>query len=281
MKIKTLLILSIITISLKAQIVNKSFNQATEFGSNQKHSISVTGNQLKIQTRVIFNALPDGYHVTYTHTEISPTIEELEEITTQKKNSIVKDVKKFKLKEKDVLVDAIGLDPIFSLNPDSNHLNKPSGYKSTHNISFKIADISLIDQLSKVCFKHNIYDLIDIVPFIKSSKHIQDSLSKKSIEVLNSKKALANEIGYEIVDGKHAFEKRKNTIYPSERYLKSYVNNSSLYKHHISQNSSINYNRRVEIDAYYNLDLRDADYVFNSEEVKPVIQFIYDINYGF
>ena len=37
----------------------------------------------------------------------------------------------------------------------------------------------------------------------------------------------------------------------------------------------------MEIDAYYNLDLRDADFVFNSKEVKPVIQFIYEINYGF
>ena len=48
-----------------------------------------------------------------------------------------------------------------------------------------------------------------------------------------------------------------------------------------SQNSTINYNRKVEIDAYYNLDLRDADYIFNSQEVKPVIQFVYEINYGF
>ena len=29
------------------------------------------------------------------------------------------------------------------------------------------------------------------------------------------------------------------------------------------------------------MDLRDADYVFNANEVKPVIQFIYEINYGF
>ena len=46
----------------------------------------------------------------------------------------------------------------------------------------------------------------------------------------------------------------------------------------VAQNATINYNRKVEIDAYYNLDLRDADYVFNAQEVKPVIQFIYEIN---
>lgn len=29
------------------------------------------------------------------------------------------------------------------------------------------------------------------------------------------------------------------------------------------------------------MDLRDADFVFNANEVKPVIQFVYEINYGF
>ena len=273
--------LGVSTLTLNSQLVNQSFNNSTEFANNQKQSLSVSGNQLKINTRVIFNALPDGYHITFTQTEISETIEDLEEITIHKKNSIVKDVKKLDIKAKDVVVDAIGLDPIFSINPDSSHQNKPSGYKSTHNFTFKIDELARVDQLTKICFEHNIYDLIDIVPFIKNSKHIEDSLSKKAVEVLNSKKQLAQKIGFQIQDGKPFFEKKKNIIYPSERYIKSYINNASLFKHHISENASINYNRKVEIDAYYNLDLRDADYIFNSDEVKPVIQFIYEINYGF
>ena len=266
---------------LKSQIANKTFNQSTEYTNNQKQSVSVLGNQLKINTRIIYNALPDGYHVTFTQTEISQNIEELERITIDKKNSIIKNIKKINLKARDIVVDAIGLDPIFSVNPDSSSRNKPSGYKSTHNFTFKINELSIVDQLTKICFEHDIYDLIDIVPFIKDSKHIEDSLSKKAIQVLNSKKQLAQNIGFEIRDGKPFFEKNKNIIYPSERYIKSFINNASLFKHHISQNASINYNRKVEIDAYYNLDLRDADYVFNSQEVKPVIQFIYEINYGF
>jgi len=281
MKYVASILILIVGFSAKAQVINQSFNHSTEFANNQKQSISVSGNQLNINTRIIYNALPDGYHITYTQTEISETIEDLEEITIKKKNSIVKDLKKLQMKAKDLVVDAIGLDPIFNINPDSNYHKKPSGYKSTHNFTFKIAELSMIDQLTKICFNHDIYDLIDIVPFIKKSKHIEDSLSVKAIEVLNSKKKLAQKIGFEIQDGKPFFEKKKNIIYPSERYIKSYINNASLFKHHIAQNATINYNRKVEIDAYYNLDLRDADYVFNAQEVKPVIQFIYQINYGF
>lgn len=139
----------------------------------------------------------------------------------------------------------------------------------------------MIDQLSKICYTENIYDLIDVVPYLNNTKFITDSLKSKSLEILADKKDFVEQMGFKIVDGQTSFSKSKDVLYPSERYLKSYIKNNSLYKHHISQNSTIGYNRKVEIDAYYNLDLRDFDFVFNSKEVKPVIQFIYEINYGF
>ncbi|MBO73017.1 MAG: hypothetical protein CMD35_05290, partial [Flavobacteriales bacterium] len=64
----------LLSLSLRAQLINQSFNKSIEFGNNQKKSVSVSGNQLKINTKVIFNAVPDGYHITFTQTEISQTI---------------------------------------------------------------------------------------------------------------------------------------------------------------------------------------------------------------
>lgn len=264
-----------------SQELNSTFNRNTEYGSSKKNSIEVNGNLLQIRAKVIYNALPDGYHITYTYTSISKSIEDLEELTFKKKEKLSKAIKKVKLKEEDMVIDVIALDPIFSMNTDTSNMPKPTGFKSTHNVTFNINDIGKVDDLSRLCFQENIYDIIDITPYINLTKHIEDSLSNKSIEVLNQKKKLARDIGFEIVDGKASFQKKKNTIYPSERYLKSYINNSSVYKHHISQNANINYNRKVDIDSYYNFDLRDADVVFHSKEVKPVIQFIYEINYGF
>jgi uncharacterized protein YggE len=208
-----IIFLGLSSLTLNSQLVNQSFNNSTEFANNQKQSLSVSGNQLKINSRIIFNALPDGYHITFTQTEISETIEDLEEITIHKKNSIIKAVKKLDIKARDLVVDAIGLDPIFSINPDSIHHNKPSGYKSTHNFTFKIDELARVDQLTKICFEHDIYDLIDIVPFIKNSKHIEDSLSKKAVEVLNAKKQLAKKIGFQIQDGKPFFSKKRKTLF--------------------------------------------------------------------
>lgn len=266
---------------INAQKINSTYNQNTEFGTNKKGSIEVQGNHLSINTTVIFNATPDGYHVTYTYTSISESIATLEELTFNKINQLEKDLKKLKLKKEDMVIDVISLDPIFSFKHDTSNTPKPSGYKSTHNVTFNINEIGILDHLSRICFNLNIYDIIDITPYIDNVTYINDSLSEKSIKILNNKKSLAREIGYIIEDGKPSFEKKRRTIYPSERYLKSYIKNSSIYRHHISQNSSTIYNRKVDVDNYYNLDLRDADYVFNANEVKPVIQFIYEINYGF
>ena len=127
MKYVASILILIVGFSAKAQVINQSFNHSTEFANNQKQSISVSGNQLNINTRIIYNALPDGYHITYTQTEISETIEDLEEITIKKKNSIVKDLKKLQMKAKDLVVDAIGLGPIFNINPDSSYHKKPLG----------------------------------------------------------------------------------------------------------------------------------------------------------
>lgn len=265
----------------QAQDLNNTFNQNTEYGTNNKGSIKVVGNHLNIKTKVIYNAIPDGYHITYTYTSISASVDELEELTHEKITELGKEIKKLNLKKSDMMIDVISLDPIFNFKHDTSSTPSPTGYKSTHNVTFKIKDISMVDGLSRACFNLNIYDIIDITPFIDNVTHINDSLSEKSIKILNDKKALAKKIGYVIEDGKPSFQKKRNTLYPSERYLKSYIKNSSVYKHHISQNSSISYNRKVDVDSYYNLDLRDADYVFNANEVRPVIQFVYEINYGF
>lgn len=264
-----------------AQVINQSFNQATENGDYPETSIQVSGNVISIKTKVVYNALPDGYHVTYTYTNIASSLDQLESITHNKINALRKDAKKLKIKEEDVLVDVIALDPIFNMFSDSSGSQSPTGYKTTQNVTFNIHDINIVQELNQICLQHSIYDIIDITPYLINVKSIHDSLAAKSVEVLNFKKQLGRDIGFTMSDGKPSFSKQQNVIYPSERYLKSYINNSTLFKHHISQNSSTHYNRRVDVDTYYTLDLRDADFVFNSKETKPVIQFYYEINYQF
>ncbi|MFZ9848388.1 MAG: hypothetical protein ACO3EE_09600 [Flavobacteriales bacterium] len=123
--------------------------------------------------------------------------------------------------------------------------------------------------------------MVSAEAYLNNSAPIYDSLSMKALEFINKKKKLCVDLGWIFDDGKPSFSKSSEVHYPSDRYLKSYINNQSVYKHHLAENSNITYSRTVNADKYFNLNLKDADYVFNAKETNPVIQFQYQINYGY
>jgi uncharacterized protein YggE len=277
MKKLTFSLVMLIGLSANCQMVNKQYNQErNKTFFNNENEIVATENSISIITKVIYNAVPDGYHITYTTSFIGKSVSDVEYRMNTKIDSLIKKVGKLKISRKDIVVDIISLDPIFDFNRDDSI---PIGYKIAENITFNIKDISVIRELSKTCLEYGIYDLIDAQAYLDDSKVIYDSLSNKTVEILNMKKKLCADIGWAFTSGKTTLTKFKDVFYPSERYLNSYVSNATLYKHNISQNSTINMERKVDVDNYYNLNLKDADFVFNANTTKPVIQFYYQLTY--
>ncbi len=283
MKIKTLLILSFIGCSLAAQKSNVQMNTFGKINNNENSGIvaDAGSNSVTITTTVIYNAIPDGYHITYTKSFISKTVEEVEKQMNVETDKLVADVKKAGIINENALVDIIALDPIFDFNLSDTISQKPLGYKITENITFNIKKIAQVRELAKKCLEHNIYDMVSVDAFLNNSTPVYDSLSVKALEFLNKKKKLCTDIGWVFGDGKPSFTKQSEVFYPSDRYLKAYINNQSMYKNHLAENSSITYSRVVNTDKHFNLNLKDADFVFNAKEANPVIQFRYQIIYGY
>lgn len=94
MKHTALLLFTIAFLSANCQIINQNFNRTSEFGSNKKNSIQLSGNDLYIKTKVVFNALPDGYHVTYTFTTIDQHLEKIELSMIEKTKRLQQALKK-------------------------------------------------------------------------------------------------------------------------------------------------------------------------------------------
>ncbi len=279
MKTLTFALIMLIGLSAKSQVVNKRYNQErnkTIF--NNENEIVATDNSISIITRVIYNAIPDGYHITYTTSFIGKSVEDVEERMNGNMDNLVKKAATLQLAKKDIVVDLISLDPVFDVNRNDT---VPNGYKIIENITFNIKSISNIRELSKLCLEFGIYDLVAAQAYLEDSKNIDDSLSGKTVQVLDTKKKLCAAIGWTFDNGKTTLTKFKDVFYPSERYLHSYINNSTLYQHNISQSSTINMDRRVEVDNYYNMNLKDADFVFNAGYTNPVIQFFYQLNYSY
>lgn len=264
----------------QAQLINESFTTNTASQSNNERSITASSNHLNIKCKVIYNAIPDGYRITFTSSFIGKNVEEIEINSAEKLKRIAKELKKV-TEEEDIVSDIISLDPIYDFPAEEASNNKPSSYKLTQNLSIKIGSIKDFETVASVCLKEGIFDIIDVVPFIESTDLIRDSLSEKSIDILNHKKDLASEMGFVRSGGKPSFTKNIKVCYPSERYLKSYVKSKSIYRHHFSENFELRYDRKVDVDNYYNLDLKNADFIFHANTTEPVIQFMYDINYNY
>jgi hypothetical protein len=279
----TLLLLCCLNIGY-AQLVNKSWNDehnALLSGGCKENEIVATDNSISIVVRVIYNAVPDGYHITYTRSFIGKTVEEVEYQMNKKADSLIHKIHQLHVTDKEVVVDITSLDPVFDFNRNDSLLSKPTGYKISENLTFNIQGIDKVRTLSKTCLDYGFYDMIGARAYVENSKVIYDSLASKAVILLDMKKQMSTKIGWSFTGGKVNFTKFKDIIYPSERYLHSYISNQSLYKHHSSQNSTLMMERKVEVDNYSNMNLKDADYVFNASLTSPAIQFYYQLNYNY
>lgn len=276
MKSIFLFTLTVCSTQLFGQLDNRNYNDQRNSSVNgYEMTISGDSHNMTISTEVIYNAVPDGYQIAYTTSFIANSVEKTEELLSRKSDSLVKAVAEIGLTRKEVVFDVIALDPIF----DFKHADSvaPIGYKVTENIVFNVTDFSKIPRLAEICLKHGIYDLINAQAYLNDSKPIYEKMNDKLVELVNQKKKLCRDLGANIDQAKVKIARHSDTYYPSERYLKAVIQNPSFYKHHLSQNSTLSLNRAVDVDNYFDYNLKQVDYVFYPNNTQPVIQFYYKL----
>lgn len=258
------------------QLDNRNYNDQRNSSVNG-YELTISGDKhyMTISTEVIYNAIPDGYQIAYTTSFIANSVEATEALLSGKSDSLVKAVTEIGLTRKDVVFDVIALDPIFDFKYTDSVA--PIGYKVTENIVFNVTDFSKIPQLAEICLKHGIYDLINAQAYLNDSKPIYEKMNDKLVELVNQKKKLCKDLGADIDHAKVKISRHSDTYYPSERYLKAMIQNPSFYKHHVSQNSTLSLNRSVDVDNYFDYNLKQVDYVFYPNNTQPVIQFYYKL----
>jgi len=279
MKTILLLLLTVTCSSAFGQIDNKVYNERNNQPlMNFESEIQGDNQHLTIVTDVIYNAVPDGYQVTYTTSFIGISIEDVENKMNTKMDQLIKQVGTLKIMPKDVRLDVVSLDPIFDFQ--ENDSVAPKGYKVTENITFNIQSIAVMGKLAHICLEFGIYDLINAQAYLLDIQPIYDTLNAKTIELLNAKKKLCRDAGLVFTSVNPTIVKVKEVYYPSERYLKSYLSSANFYKHHVTQNSTMSLGRAVDVDNYYDFNLKDADYVYNAGNENPVIQIYFRLTYS-
>ncbi|MFT5860263.1 MAG: hypothetical protein ACI865_002372 [Flavobacteriaceae bacterium] len=279
MKFLLPLFLGALSFSAATQTVNTQFSDLQP-NTNANWGIMANALTVAIKVQTVYRAKPDGYHILFTTSFIGKDVEAVELKMNKKIDSLIGSVEALEILPKDVLTEVTSLDPIFETNFSEQSPDTPMGYKITQNINFNIADFRTIRYLAKICMEFKIYDIVYVKPYIFNADVIYDTLAEKSVQILDFKKELSKNIGHAPEGGKVHFTKYKNVIYPSDSYLRSQIRNSRLYMHNINQNSEIDIRRNVQTNSYQELNLTNADYVFNPHLIEPAIEFYYQIHYN-
>lgn len=285
-------LMSLLLISMTSYAQNNNYAQPNPYynyssapliiNNNQQTEINASPFTINIQTKVLYNAEPDGYLVTYTKSFISQTIQSVERKMNEETDSLISEVRSLNIQKGDIMVDVIALDPIFSLNLSDAESLEPTGYKITENITFNMKSISEVRRLSKACLDYKFYDLLKIQAYVNNAQPILDALDAKSVELLDAKKKLSEEVGWTFNGGQVSFNEKKLVFYPNERYLMSLAQNHDvLYQHSLSQNTTVQYNRQLTNNTAYNYNHKTADFVFNANSNEPVVQFYAQLNYSY
>lgn len=269
---KHLFIFLFLSAAAHGQTDNSFYNQSSNMrASGGIIDISADRYLYRMSTAVIYNALPDGYHVTYSRSLIGKTVEDVSQITLETVAKIETAVNAFGLLPTDMTPEIVALDPVFDFYKGDSAV--PTGYKITHNITFNVASIHQFAQLNKVCLEHSYFDLITATAYLKDVQPVYDAIDEKLIALINRKKKFCQQAGVPINETYVMLDRSTNVFYPTERYLKSYLKNPAFYTHHESQNSTLSLERNVSIENHFTYNYNDVDYVFNDEIEEPVIQF--------
>lgn len=232
--------------------------------NEQNYEIYADQYKLTITNRVLYNATPDGYHVTYSKTFFSESEAAIEPKLNQATDELIKAVAPLNISQEDILVDIVAFDPMFNFKMRDTGAIKPDGYKITENITFSIKDIASLRRLTRICAENSTYDMVRVQPFINNSMIILDSIAEKSVEVLNLKKKYSEKVGWKMEGGHVSFKERNDVIYPSERYLMAVAQNQNpIYQYQISQNGGVAYNRVINSNNSFDYNHKQADFVFN------------------
>lgn len=273
--------------NIKAQVnpfyTNPNYNQGQlNLNTNQNYEINANPYRLEILTKVLYNAKPDGYHLTYSKSFISKSVEAVELMMNKETDALIAAVKQIGITQDDVWVDVVSLDPVFEFYLRDTMDRRADGYKITENITFKVKDIALLRHLSKICLDYEVYDLLKIQPFIENAQPILDTLMNKSLDLLNRKKSMSESVGWKIRGGNVSFKERTDVFYPNERYLKSIISNqSAIYQHQLGENTTVQYFRQLNANNYNNYNHKQADYVYHANVNEPVIQFYMESIYTY
>lgn len=271
-------------------------------------------NTTEISAEVLMNIPASSYSVIFSVTQNGTTANETDSLMNVRINTVEYELSKLGINKKDVHIDIISFVPSYSLTLENKRFSKtaneiPIGFQLKKNIHILIYDYDLLEELTSIMAKAEIYDIVKVDYNLDNLKEYFDTIRRTATDIIKSKEKDYKLMGLRI-DIENMYD-GFNATYPLERYASytAYYTGSSIEeisvakkkKEKVAQNAvitgknarvNININNKDEEDdtefivkysdknktIYYNkIAFNQFDEVLNADFTEPRIQIVYSL----
>ncbi len=284
MKTRLMIMLNLLSLILFAQESGNANYGGNNYSVNQASTqLTTYGNQneMVILIKGIYNEKATSKLAVFSVLQLGKSAEEATDLMDERINAVKSQLKVFK-SDLEIVTDMISFVPVYGFEEEKRFFNpktyneKPSGFELRKNLIIKFKETDDLNQILKICARHEIYDLAKVDYVSTNHEKIRDEIQAKAMEEI--KVLLAN---YSSIMNVNLEQKEKilqegyNIIYPMENYRDYQAYSQASLS--LGKGETVN---RITKNTtqYYNAVLpKPHTFVMNADITEPTMQYIYDL----
>ncbi|MGQ2982336.1 SIMPL domain-containing protein [Flavobacterium sp.] len=284
---KLLLLLTLISFSASAQISgNQVYGDNNDYYNNRRGntapqtSISASGDQFTVSTRILMNVRPDVLIVTLGLSQESKTVKGCNEAIKKRIDGFTKDVRSLGVKEADVYTDFISQTKIYDYEVgETKAVQKETGFEIKKNVIVRLTNVKAFNQLTDIASDFAIYDIVKAEYINLDVDALYAKLFDEAVRSIDAKKQkYVKAFKAVLSDDFNIIQDSYYSVQPRTQYQKysafetsdlSYIDGDHRY---VKKEA-----RKAKTFYYQGVDTSSFDKVINPSDPEVCLQYVVEM----
>ncbi|MEL1245425.1 SIMPL domain-containing protein [Flavobacterium sp. DGU11] len=266
------------------QMYNDNNNNNYFGGGGQNHapqnSISASGDQFTISTRVLMNVRPDVLVVTLGVNQEAKTVKGCNDGIKKRIDGFLKAIKTLGVKEADVYTDFISQTKIYDYEVgETRAVQKETGFEVKKNIIIRLTNVKAFNELTDVASEFAIYDIVKAEYINENVDVLYAKLFDEAVKSIDYKKQkYVKAFKATLSDDFNIIQDSYYSVQPRTQYQKysafessdlTYVSNDQQYVRKEA--------RKAKTFYYQGIDTSSFDKVINPSDPEVCLQYVVEM----
>ncbi|MFT4665341.1 MAG: hypothetical protein ACI8YQ_004359 [Polaribacter sp.] len=281
----TIILLTLFSLNSYCQIggnqlyQNNSGNNNHAFRAVKKSNIISTASTLTISASVLLNKKADYYLVTIGVKEEAKTVVECGQNLNNRIKDFVSDLMKVGIRKEGIYEDFVSQTKIYDHKVDGNKIIEYfEGFEIRKNLIIKVKDLDLIDKVTELASKQEIYDIVKVDYFNDDVEEIYNQLFDEVIKIIEKKKLKFSKHSSVPISNKYRIIRDDFSVYNPKDLYKQY--NEAFETSVVNTQYSSNYIKkevRKDRTFYYEGVQNSLGLDKVIDEISPVVGIQYTL----